>query len=91
LADHDARASSVDGDLHLVAGALDVHTRQGGVGKALPEIRANLEIVTEVLGVVLIGVPTGTPLLGRTETEACRLYLMTHAFPTPPFEERRRR
>ena len=91
LADDDAGTSGVDGDLHLVAGALDVDARKRGARETLLEIRADLDVVAEVLGIVLIGVPTGTPLLGRAETEAGRLYLVTHTFPTPPFEVRRRR
>ena len=91
LADHDAGAAGVDRDLDFVAGALDVDAGEGGLGEALLEVGADGEIVAEVLGVVLIGVPAGTPLLGDAETEASRLNLVTHAFPTPPFEERRRR
>jgi hypothetical protein len=92
LADDDAGACGVDGDLHLVASALDLDTGECCTCEALLEVLADGEVVAKSLGIVLlIGVPTGTPLLGDAEAEAGRLNLLSHAFPTPPFQERRRR
>ena len=89
LADDDARAGGVDGDLHLVAGAVDVDAGQGGLLETLLEELANLEIVAERLSVVLVGVPAGAPVLGDAEAEAGRRNLLTHTSLTPPFEVRR--
>ena len=88
LADHDAGTGGEDDDLHLVAGALDLHTGDGGTRQALLEVLADLKIVAEGLGVVLVGEPTGTPVLGDTETEAGGIDFLTHGS-TPPFREQR--
>ena len=61
LADDDAGAGGVDDDLHLVAGALDIDAGEGGASKTLLQELADSKVVAKLGGVVLIGVPAGTP------------------------------
>ena len=78
LADHDTWASRGDDDLDLVACALDLDLGDGGTGQLLVQELPNGQVVCQVLGVILVGVPTAAPLFGDTEAEPGRAYLLTH-------------
>ena len=65
--------------LNLVTSTLDLHAGDGGTTEALGQVLAELEIVTEGLGVVLVASePAGAPVLGDAETETGGVDFLTH-------------
>src|SRR5690606_34228610 len=77
-ADHDARPGGVDVHPHPVAGALDLDLRDAGPLHALGEHAADGDILLDVLGVLLVGVPARLPVGGDAQTEPVRVDLLTH-------------
>src|SRR5207244_12036757 len=68
--DDDAGTRGIDVDAHLVRSALDVDLRDSGVGEALFQIIAKLEIAMKRLGVSLPRKPAGVPRLVETEPKS---------------------
>src|SRR5699024_8222437 len=79
LADHDTGTGRGDDDLDLVAGTLDLDFGDGGTGELLVQELPDGQVVFQVLGVILIGVPTAAPFLGDAEAESGGAYFLTHA------------
>src|SRR5437588_2260848 len=90
--DDDAGTRGVDIDAHLVGRALDVDLRDSGVGEALFQIVAKLQIAMQRLGVSLPGKPAGVPRLVDTKPKSVGVDLLTQdslryfarARPLPP-------
>src|SRR6185369_11348613 len=82
--DDDSRARRVDVDAHLVRRALDVDLRDSGVGEALLQILAKLQITMQRLGVALAGEPAGVPRLVESEPKSVRVDLLTQDSPLFP-------
>ena len=78
LADHHARASGGDDDLDLVACTLDLDLGDGGTGELLVQELADLEVVRQVSGVILVGVPAAAPVFGDADAETSRVDFLTH-------------
>src|SRR5216684_659897 len=84
LADHDARPRGVHVDLHLVGGALDLDLADAGLAQLLLHVLAQLDVLVQPLGVVLLLVPLGVPGADDAQAEADRIDLLTHcALPRP--------
>src|SRR5262249_61890883 len=77
-ADDDPGPGGVDVDLQLVGSALDFDLRDAGVGEALLERVAQLEILVQQLRVVAVREPARTPRLVEAEPEAVWMNFLTH-------------
>src|SRR5262249_34612994 len=75
--DDDAGTGGVDVDAHLVRGALDVDLRDPGVGEALLQVIAELEVAMQRLGVGLAGEPARVPRLVESQPKSVRVYFLT--------------
>src|SRR5262249_12900264 len=80
LTDDDAGAGGLNGDVHLLRGALDLHAADGSLGKLLLQEFAHAEIRVHMSRKLLLArVPLGHPIPGNTEANADRIDLLTHA------------
>jgi hypothetical protein len=78
LADHDAWPGSMNSDRHLVgSGALDLDTRDPGVGKLLMDGLAQLQIFLQQFFVIALSVPARLPALHDAEPETSGMYLVS--------------
>ena len=51
------------------------------MGELLFQELANYEVVFKVCRIVLVGIPTATPILSNTKTETGGAYFLTHTMP----------
>ena len=66
-------------DLHLlVADALDLDTGYRPADKLGAEVVADLGVLHDLVGVVLLGIPARLPVGDDAEAEAVRVDLLTH-------------
>src|SRR4029077_2341846 len=80
LADDDARARGLDGDVHLLRGALDEDAADGSFLEPLLEKLAYAEISMHVhRELLLAGVPAAGPVAGNAEPYAERVDFLAHA------------
>src|SRR5699024_9028730 len=80
LADHHPRAGRVDGHARDLGRTLDQDLADAGLGQLLAQHLADLEVGGEIFGVfLLVGVPLGVPILGKTEAIAGGMNLVTHS------------
>ena len=86
LADHDARTSRVNVDLHLVRGALDLDAGDAGAEELLLQVFAKLDVFMEELRVVALGEPAAVPGPGDSEAKSNWINFLTHDLPltAPP-------
>ena len=77
-ANDDAGARRVNVDADAVARSLDVDLRDAGALHALRHQLADLDVFTDVVGIGLVGIPTGLPVGRDSEAEAMRIYFLTH-------------
>src|SRR5690606_20121128 len=80
-ADHDARPRGVDVHPDAVAGPLDLHLGDACPLHARGQQVADLDVLTDVLGVLLVGVPARLPAGGDAEPETVRVDLLAHYRP----------
>src|SRR5690348_2149979 len=79
LADHHARAGSVDRHARGLGRALDLDLRDAGGGQLLLQHVADLDVGHEILGVIaLVGEPLRVPVLGNAEADTGGMNFMTH-------------
>src|SRR5579864_4161489 len=80
LADHDARAGSLNGDVDLLGGALEVNAAHRGFREFGAEEVAHPEVRVHVLRKLLPArKPLGGPVASDTEAYAQRIDLLAHA------------
>ena len=77
LADHDAGAGGVDVDRDLAA-ALDRDFGEPGVGELVFDVVADLEVLLEDVGEVLLLEPVRLPVLDVADAEAPGVDLLSH-------------
>ncbi len=77
-ADDDARPGGVDVDPHPVSGALDVDAGDPGPLHPLAHQPTDRHVFLDVVGVELVGEPSGLPLGGDPEAEPVRVDFLTH-------------
>src|SRR5690606_22265458 len=75
-ADHDAGTRGVDVHPDAVASALDLHLGDARPLHAGGQQLADLDVLTDVLGVLLVGVPARLPVGGDAEPETVRVDLL---------------
>ena len=63
---------------NAVVGALDDNVGDAGAVKTLGEELTDLDVFSEVIGVLLVGVPARAPLGSDTQAEAVRMDLLAH-------------
>src|SRR5690606_4388511 len=80
-ADHDAGTRGVDVHPDAVASALDLHLGDARPLHAGGQQLADLAVLTDVLGVLLVGVPARLPVGGDAEPETVRVDLLAHYRP----------
>src|SRR5256885_3670704 len=79
LADDDSRPRGVHVDLHFARRALDLDLADAGLAEFLLHVLAELDVLVQPLGVVLLLVPLGVPGADDAEAEADRIDLLTHS------------
>src|SRR6202167_5708859 len=86
LADHDSRPRRMDGDVGAPRGALDMDAAHRGVGKLLVQILPHQVIGVDIGGKRFgSGIPLRRPVARDAESNADRIYFLTHLGPrTPP-------
>ena len=76
-ADDDARLRGVNRDGHQVRVAVDLDVADGRVGQLVQDEAAQLEVLVEAGGVVLLREPLGLPVVDDAEPEAVRMYFLS--------------
>src|SRR4029079_42497 len=80
LADDDAGTRGLDGDVHLLRGALDGHAADRSILQARRQELAHAEIRVHVRGeLLLVGIPLRHPVTGDAKANAIRVNFLTHA------------
>ena len=68
----------MDGDADLLRRPLDHHLGNAGLSQAATQEVVDLEVLVQVEGVFLLGVPAGVPGTVDAQPEADRIDLLTH-------------
>ncbi len=85
-ADDDARTSGVDVHTNAVAGAFDDYIGDTSAFQAFGQELADLDVFSDVILVLLVGVPVGLPVGSDSQPEAVRMNLLAH-YLAPSFWE----
>jgi hypothetical protein len=80
LADHDARTRSVDVDLNLVRVLADRDVRQAGVREPSDDVLADLGVLVQVVGEVLLVEPVRLPVVDIPDADRFGVNFLTHGF-----------
>src|SRR5262249_24811801 len=80
LADHDPRTGRVDVDLDLVGVLADRDVRQARVGALVLDVRANLDMLGEVVGEVALVEPVGLPVLDIAHAHRLGMDFLPHQY-----------
>src|SRR5580658_148731 len=79
LADHDSRTRRMDGDVGAPRGPLDVNAAHRGIGELLVQVLPHQVIGVDIGGKRLgSGIPLRRPVAGDAESNADRIYFLTH-------------
>ena len=87
LADDDTRPRRVDGDPRLLRRPLDDDARHAGLGQALVQEFADIDILVKKLGVTVLGVPPRIPSTVDAQAKADRVDLLSHLLCLPDFAD----
>ena len=68
----------MDVHTHAIAGALDVDGGHTGTFQVFAQELADLDVLSNVLGVLLVGVPVRLPIGGNAQAEAHGVNFLTH-------------
>ncbi len=82
---HHAGLGGVNKDPHNIPGALNYHLTYSGGKEFFFDVAANLEVLKEQVGVVLISIPLGVPVPDYANAKSLGMYFLTHAAIPPIF------
>src|SRR5262249_1895828 len=79
-ADDNAGTRSVDNDLQLVGGPLNVNMRDASARESLFQLLLELQVLMQKIRIVALGNPVGVPATVVTQPESVWMNLLTHVY-----------